>query len=331
MEQSDPIAVIDSGLGGLTVVNALRRTLPSEDIIYFGDTAHLPYGNKSPATVCRFVREIIDFLLPLCPKHVVVACNTATALALPIIAREYTDLSISGVIEPGARAAVAAAGTARMPAIGVIATEATVRSKAYERAILQRRNLARVMLRPTPLLVPMIEEGRTSDDPLVETALRQYLQSMILRKIDVLVLGCTHYPLLKPAISKVVGKTVRLIDSAEQCAQDVARRLERKGLLRQHDIVAQGVVASEESGSGVMTTAETTTPDDTKLDTPVSTAGLLRTFVSDDPERFAALAARFLEMEIEAPSLVRPDAAIPSEPPNRLIVHAHLPVFRAVG
>ena len=121
------------------------------------------------------------------------------------ISAEFPDLSISGVIEPGARAAVAAAGAQRLPAIGVIGTEATVRSKAYERAILQRRNMARVMLRPTPLLAPMIEEGRTSDDPLVETALRQYLQSMVLRKVDVLVLGCTHYPLLKRAISKVMG------------------------------------------------------------------------------------------------------------------------------
>jgi glutamate racemase len=190
------------------------------------------------------------------------------------------------VIEPGARAAVAAAGAQRLPAIGVIATEATVRSKAYERAILQRRNMARVMLRSTPLLAPMIEEGRTSDDPLVETALRQYLQSMVLRKVDVLVLGCTHYPLLKKAIAKVIGPKVRLIDSAEQCAQDVARRLGRKGLLR-------GPMGS---------------PDDTvAMEGIPLAAGRLRTFVTDDPDRFAALAARFLEMEIEKPALVRPN------------------------
>jgi glutamate racemase len=319
MEQSSPIAVLDSGLGGLTVVKALRRTLPAEDLLYFGDTAHLPYGNKSPDAVCRFVREIVEFLLPLGPKHVVIACNTATALALPGIAREFPDLSISGVIEPGARAAVAAAGPARMPAIGVIATEATVRSKAYERAILQRRNLARVMLRPTPLLVPMIEEGRTSDDPLVEIALRQYLQSMIMRKIDVLVLGCTHYPLLKDAITKVIGPKVRLIDSAEQCAHDVARRLQRKNLLR------QPAPASDE------TATENSAPDDTTLDTPAQAAGSLRTFVSDDPERFASLAARFLEMEIEPPTLVRPEYAAKAEPRVQLVIHERLPVFRAVG
>ncbi|MGD0139714.1 MAG: glutamate racemase [Tepidisphaeraceae bacterium] len=301
MKQTDPIAVLDSGLGGLTVVSALRRVLPAEDLIYFGDTAHLPYGNKSPAAVCRFVRQIVRFLEPMNPKHLVIACNTATALAMSTIAGEFPGLSISGVIEPGARAAVAAAGARRLPAIGVIATEATVRSKAYERAIFQRRNLARVMLRPTPLLVPMIEEGRTGDDPLVETALRQYLQSMILRKVDVLVLGCTHYPLLKGAIAKVIGPKVRLIDSAEQCAQDVVRRLERKGLLREP-------VGSWEEPVG--------SPDDTAaMGESPSATGTLRTFVTDDPERFAMLASRFLEMEIEPPTLVKPlDAPEPSAP-----------------
>jgi glutamate racemase len=300
-----PIAVLDSGLGGLTVVNALRRVLPAEDLVYFGDTAHLPYGNKSPAAVCRFVRQIVRYLLPMDPKHIVMACNTATALAMPQIAAEFPQLSISGVIEPGARAAVAAAGAMRVPAIGVIATEATVRSKAYERAIFRRRNLARVMLRPTPLLVPMIEEGRTGDDPLVETALRQYLQSMILRKVDVLVLGCTHYPLLKGAIAKVIGSQVRLIDSAEQCAQDVARRLRRKGLL-----------AGEVNEPGEMSS-----PDDTAgLEGQEPAIGSLRTFVTDDPDRFALLAARFLGMEIERPILADlgelPDDA--AEPPLRV-------------
>jgi glutamate racemase len=300
MKQTDPIAVLDSGLGGLTVVSALRRVLPAEDLIYFGDTAHLPYGNKSPAAVCRFVRQIVRFLEPMNPKHLVIACNTATALAMSTIAGEFPGLSISGVIEPGARAAVAAAGARRLPAIGVIATEATVRSKAYERAIFQRRNLARVMLRPTPLLVPMIEEGRTGDDPLVETALRQYLQSMILRKVDVLVLGCTHYPLLKGAIAKVIGPKVRLIDSAEQCAQDVVRRLERKGLLREP-------VGSWEEPVG--------SPDDTAaMGESPSATGTLRTFVTDDPERFAMLASRFLEMEIEPPTLVKPLVPEPSAP-----------------
>jgi len=294
------------------VVSALRRVLPAEDLVYFGDTAHLPYGNKSPAAVCRFVRQIVRFLLPMEPKHVVIACNTATALAMSEIAVEFPQLSISGVIEPGARAAVAAAGAMRVPAIGVIATEATVRSKAYERAIFRRRNMARVMLRPTPLLVPMIEEGRTGDDPLVETALRQYLQSMILRKVDVLVLGCTHYPLLKGAIAKVIGSRVRLIDSAEQCAQDVARRLKRKGLLC-GEVIAPG----EESSS-----------DDTAaMDGPEPTTGSLRTFVTDDPDRFAFLASRFLGMEIERPTLVEPGDDLAGE----VLETVAQPPLRAAG
>jgi glutamate racemase len=271
-----PIAVIDSGLGGLTVADALRKALPAEDLIYFGDTAHLPYGNKSPATVAGFVRQIIQFLSPMKPKHVVIACNTATALCLPTMVAEFPEISVSGVIEPGARAAVVAAGAKPVPTIGIIATEATVRSKAYGRAILQRRSMAQVLLRATPLLVPMIEEGRSSDDPVVDLALRQYLQGMISRKLDVLVLGCTHYPLVKKAIARVMGNKVRLIDSAEQCAQDVALRLRRKHLLREVNVNASGEVGSFQS------------------------------FVTDDPDRFATLAARFLRMKIRPPVLVEP-------------------------
>ncbi len=160
MTPKRPILVLDSGLGGLTVVRAIRRLLPAEEIVYFGDTARLPYGSKSAATVTMFVRQIIDYARPMNPKHVVIACNTATALALSSVRESFPDLSISGVIEPGAKAAVAAAGNRRSPVIGIIATEATVRSKAYDRAILRRRNFARLLLLPTPLLVPIIEEGR---------------------------------------------------------------------------------------------------------------------------------------------------------------------------
>jgi glutamate racemase len=278
MNTNRPIAIIDSGLGGLTVAQSLRAALPAEELIYFGDTAHLPYGNKSPATIITFARRIVEFLVPMQPKHVVIACNTATAVALASLVGEFPDLNISGVIEPGARAAVVAAGAKRVPTIGVIATEATVKSKAYDRAILRRRHLAHVCLRATPLLVPMIEEGRTSDDPLVEQALRQYLQSMILRKIDVLVLGCTHYPLLKRAIAKVVGPKVKLIDSAEQCAQDVVRRLGRREMLRPVSIETD------------------------------ANAGSLRAFVTDDPARFTSLAKHFFELPMESPTLVEPHA-----------------------
>jgi glutamate racemase len=276
-----PIAVLDSGLGGLTVVNALRKVMPHEDIIYFGDTAHLPYGSKSASTVTGFVRQILSFLKPQDPKHVVIACNTATALALPQLRGEFPEMNITGVIEPGARAAVAAAGAKQVPVIGVIATEATVRSKAYERAILRRRHLAHVLLRPTPLLVPMIEEGRSCDDPLVEMAISQYLNGMIQKKMDVLVLGCTHYPVLKQVIYKLVGRGVAVIDSAEQCAQDVLKRLRTKSLLRP---LTTGSLA---------------------IDLPPQ--GTLQTFVTDDPVRFARLARRFLSFEIPAPQWVSPE------------------------
>ena len=279
MSPSSPIVVLDSGLGGLTVVRALRQALPEEDILYFGDTARLPYGTKTAATVTTFVRQIITYLRPHDPKHVLIACNTATALALNGVRTAFAELSMSGVIEPGARAAVEAAGSRAVPVIGVIATEATIRSRAYERAIGRRRNYARLLLKPTPLLVPIIEEGRRDDDPLVDLALRQYLQPMVQRGLDVLVLGCTHYPILKKAIARIVGPEVPVIDSAEQCAQDVARRLKARGLSRQPGKPpAQG-----------------------------QPSGTLRTFVTDDPARFQKLASRFIGLAIEMPVWVSPD------------------------
>src|SRR5258706_1815883 len=155
-----PIAVLDSGVGGLTVVKALRQILPHEDIIYFGDTARVPYGSKSGPTVISFVRQIVNYLLRYGPKHIVIACNTATALAMKTIREEFKDLSLSGVIEPGARAVAKAAGDKTFPVIGILATEATIRSKAYEHAIARPRHPARLLFKPAPLLVPIIEEGR---------------------------------------------------------------------------------------------------------------------------------------------------------------------------
>jgi glutamate racemase len=318
--RSRPIAIIDSGLGGLTVANALRQVLPMEDLVYFGDTARLPYGTKSASTVSGFVRQIIRFLLPLNPKHVLIACNTATALALPGLTTDFPGLPISGVIEPGARAAVISAGSKRSPVIGVIATEATVRSKAYDRAIMRRRHLARLLLRATPLLVPMIEEGRTNDDPLVELALRQYLQSMMARKIDVLVLGCTHYPIFKEAIAKIVGSKVRLIDSAEQCAQDVARRLRQKNLLHLPATLAIRPAEGDELPGADESRSEGELPPETG---PVP-SGSLRTFVTDEASRFTMLAARFLDMQIAPPTLVDPHMlyALPTD---------QTPILRATG
>jgi glutamate racemase len=281
VSSTSPIVVLDSGLGGLTVARALRAALPYDDLLYFGDTARLPYGSKSAATITSFVHQIITYLLPRSPKHVVIACNTATAVALPAIRAAFPHVSISGVIEPGARAAVAAAGSKKTPVIGIIATEATIRSKAYEKSIHRRRHHARLLLRPTPLLVPIIEEGRRDDDPLVVLAVEQYLRPFLQRGLDVLVLGCTHYPMLKDLIVRTVGCSVRVIDSAERCAEDVARRLQTAGLLRAKGEGAPGIGGASN--------------------------GSLRCFVTDDPPRFERLATRFLGFEIDSPTWVSTD------------------------
>ena len=275
MSPSSPIVVLDSGLGGLTVVRALRRALPREDILYFGDTARLPYGTKSAETVTGFVRQIIRYFRPQSPKHVLIACNTATALAMAAIRCEFPDLPISGVVEPGAKAAVVAAGAKEFPVIGIIATEATIKSRAYDRAIHRIRNRARLFLMPTPLLVPIIEEGRSARDPLVQLALKQYLQPLQKRGMEVLVLGCTHYPILKEAVAQILGPAVHVIDSAEQCAEDVARRLGSRNLLRPGDDAMQ--------------------------------LGTLRCFVTDDPARFGKLASRFLGIALDTPTWVSTD------------------------
>ena len=268
-----PIVVLDSGLGGLTVARAIRATLPHEDILYFGDTARVPYGSKTAATVTSFVRQILVYFRSYAPKHVVVACNTATALALPTIRMEFPELSISGVIDPGAKAAVIAGGSKETPLIGIIGTEATIKSKAYERSIHRRRAMARLLLRPTPLLVPLVEEARAENDALVKLALQQYLHPLIARGPDVVILGCTHYTLLKPQVTRMFGDNVAIIDSSRHCAEDVARRLQ---------------VANVLSGGGL--------------------GGSLKCIVTDDSPRFRTLAARFLGEEPEPPALVTPEA-----------------------
>ena len=196
-DPESPVAVIDSGLGGLTVVRAIRAAVPGEHVVYFGDTARLPYGPKSAAAVTAFVTQILHYLRPMRPKHVVLACNTASALALAAVRMAFPDLTISGVVEPGARAAVEAAGAKARPLIAVLATEGTVRSGAYERAVARRRHYAKVLAVPAPLLVPIIEDGRDHHDPLARLAVAEYLKPITERKPDVLVLGCTHYPVFR--------------------------------------------------------------------------------------------------------------------------------------
>ena len=220
-----PIGVFDSGIGGLTVVQELMRQLPHESIVYFGDTARVPYGNKSPETVQRYSREIADFLERRGVKAIVVACNTATAHALPMLRAERT-IPVIGVVDPGARAAVAAS---RGGPIGVIGTLGTVRSGAYERAIHALRPDASITARPCPLFVPLVEEGWTGHEAARLVA-REYLAPLMEDRIDTLVLGCTHYPLLKPLLRRELGPGVRLIDSAEETAAETGRVLRAQGL-----------------------------------------------------------------------------------------------------
>jgi glutamate racemase len=220
-----PIGVFDSGLGGLTVAAELMRQLPDESLIYFGDTARLPYGPKAPSTVRRYSREITSFLEREGVKAIVVACNTATAHALTSLRTELR-VPVVGVIDPGARAAVAAT---RSGNIGVIGTAGTIRSGAYERAIRELAPDARITVQACPLFVPLVEEGWIEKDATRLIA-REYLQPLIDAGVDSVVLGCTHYPLLRPVLAETLGPTVRLIDSAAETAAEMRRVLAGHGL-----------------------------------------------------------------------------------------------------
>ncbi len=220
-----PIGVFDSGIGGLTVVRELRRQLPDESIIYFGDTARVPYGAKSPETVARYSQQAAAFLQSLDVKLVVIACNTATAHAFEIL-EQTLPMPVIGVIEPGARAAVAASRTGR---IGVIGTVGTIRSGAYDLAVRRRLDTARVYAQPCPLFVPLVEEGKC-DDEASRLIAREYLDPLREMDVDVLILGCTHYPLLRPLLQDIMGDQMILVDSAEQTACDVGAALDAKGL-----------------------------------------------------------------------------------------------------
>lgn len=221
-----PLGVFDSGIGGLTVARALFERLPRESVIYFGDTARVPYGPKSPDTVRRYSAEILAYLLSRGVKAVVVACNTSTAHALTSL-KEHSPVPVVGVIDPGARAAVAATQSGT---IGVIGTAGTIASGAYERAIKALRPDARVHAQACPLFVPLVEEG-WFDHPATELIAREYLEPLKQAGVDVLVLGCTHYPLLKALLARVMGPGVKLVDSAEETATVVAAELEARGLL----------------------------------------------------------------------------------------------------
>jgi len=221
------IGIFDSGVGGLTVLKELTRALPQEDTIYFGDTARVPYGTKSPDTVIRYSQEIASFLIKQDIKLLVVACNTASAVALPTLRRSLS-IPVVGVIEPGAKRA---AEVTRSRVIGVIGTSGTIRSSAYTRAIKRISPDISVIARPCPLFVPLAEEGWT-DNEVATMAARLYLEELRKAQVDTLVLGCTHYPLLKKIIAEVMGPEVTLVDSAEETARTVAGILKDKKLLR---------------------------------------------------------------------------------------------------
>lgn len=274
-----PIGVFDSGVGGLTVLGALRRRLPAEAMIYLGDTARVPYGPKSPETVAAYTGEAAAHLVAQGIKLLVVACNTATVHALAGLERRYPDLPILGVVEPGAAAAAAGSRSGR---IAVIATEGTVRSGAYDAAIKRLRPDATVVSRACGMLVALAEEG-WAEDVVAEAVLRRYLGPMFEPgphvAPDCLVLGCTHFPLFTAAIRTMFGPWVTLIDSSATVAEAAAAMLTDRGLAR---------------------------ADDGTVPRP-------RYLVTDDPDRFARIASRFLGERIEAAAIERISLPAPAD------------------
>jgi len=214
-----PIGVFDSGVGGLTVVSCLRKALPHERIVYFGDTARVPYGTKSRSVVLRFACQDAAFLSRFDPKCVVIACHTVSALAAGLLRRTFPSLPFIDVIRPSVERAVA---ETKNGVVGVIGTAATISSGRYQRALKQADSRVRVVTQVCSLFVPLAEEGWV-DGPLVEEIARRYLAGMRASGIDTLILGCTHYPLLRNAISRVVGQRVVLVDAAEEVARETAR------------------------------------------------------------------------------------------------------------
>lgn len=263
-ESTAPIGVFDSGLGGLTVVRALRRALPNENLIYLGDTARVPYGTRSAATVIRYAKSCARMLDQHGIKLLVVACNTVSAVALDVLRIEL-DMPVLGVLEPGARAAVRASQSGR---IGVIATSGAVLSCAYPRAVSNVDSKAEVKQQPAPLLVPLVEEGWLEGE-VPELVIRRYLEPLLANtSIDALVLGCTHYPLLEEPITveaqRICGRPIAVVDSG------VAAAHELEALLRERN-----------------------------LRNPSSTPGSLRMMVTDRPGKFAEVASRFLGESVE--------------------------------
>lgn len=253
-----PVAVFDSGIGGLTVLKEIMEQLPGEDIVYFGDTARIPYGTRSKETVVKYVAQSFNFLMTKNIKSIVVACNTASSLALEEV-KEQFDLPIIGVVEPGAKAAIA---TTKNNSIGIIGTEGTINSNAYQRKIRKVLPSAEIIGVSCPLFVPIVEEGWENSD-VAYVAAQKYLIELKEHNIDTLVLGCTHYPALRYTIGKVLGDKVILVNPAYETAKVTKNILKEQGLLNE------------------------------KLD-----GGTYKYYVSDDPDKFKRIGGNIIRKDI---------------------------------
>ncbi len=225
-KKKSPIGVFDSGIGGLTVVREIMHQLPNEKIVYFGDTARVPYGNKSQDTVTRFSRQIVRFLQTHDVKTIVIACNTVSAYSLDILEKEV-NIPMIGVVKPGAKVA---AETTQNGKVGVIATEATIGSKIYSRYIEKLRPDVTIWGKACPLFVPLVEEGLL-EDPVTDEIARRYLSELIDLDIDTLILGCTHYPIIRQTIGRIMGERVNLVNPAYETTRELKELLSLKGLL----------------------------------------------------------------------------------------------------
>ncbi|MDO4479371.1 MAG: glutamate racemase [Lachnospiraceae bacterium] len=263
-----PIGLFDSGLGGLTVAREIMRNLPDEKIVYFGDTARVPYGNKSKGTVVRYSEQILRFLLTQNIKAVVIACNTASAMALEAL-RDKTDLPVLGVVSPGAVMAVKATRNKR---VGVMATKSTIASESYVKEIHRLDPEVTVVGEPCPLLVPLVEEGWTNTK-ITDEILQHYLDHLMAQQVDTIIMGCTHYPLLRNAIARLVGDEITLVNPAYETALALKKVLDENGLLN-------------------------TTPANKADPYPY------RFFVSDEAERFRDFAGMILPVDVRSAEMI---------------------------
>ena len=262
------VAIFDSGVGGLTVLRAIKDLMPSEPLVYLGDSARIPYGTKSHDTVKRYAAENAAFLMRFKPKLIVIACNTASAVAVNHVAARV-NVPVYGVVRPGAQAACDASRNGR---IGVMATETTVQSASYTREILQVNAEAKVFAVPCPLLVPIIEDGRLAADRIARMAVEEYVGKLRAESVDTILLGCTHYPLLADLIGELAGEEVKIVDSASETAKAVAADMRASG--------------TENRGPGL---------------------GEVFFLTTDHVSRFASVGGRFLGQPIKKVFLIQPE------------------------